>query len=248
MINFFRKTRKKLADNNQFFKYSRYALGEIVLVVIGILIALSINNWNQNRLKKIDEIKTLKSLLDEFNENLVKFDLNYKDQLNRNEIVKRLLDPNINQESFETLDSLIYYLGWNFKFNPSTGIYNSVINSGKIEIVSNDSLKNAISNFNNYLVDFEEEEIGANYYGTNFLTPYMRSKLYYRYPFKNRTNKQYQYDNNNYREIIKSDRTRNELLFYWSYILITLQEGKELRKEFNSIIEMIEDELQSRGH
>ena len=38
MINFFRKTRKKLADDNRFFKYWRYAIGEIVLVVIGILI------------------------------------------------------------------------------------------------------------------------------------------------------------------------------------------------------------------
>jgi len=38
MINFFRKTRKKLADDNKFWKYSRYAIGEIVLVVIGILL------------------------------------------------------------------------------------------------------------------------------------------------------------------------------------------------------------------
>lgn len=53
MITFFRKIRKKLADDNQFFKYSRYALGEILLVVIGILIALQINNWNER--KKEDE-------------------------------------------------------------------------------------------------------------------------------------------------------------------------------------------------
>ncbi len=51
MINFFRKIRHKLADNNQFFKYSKYAIGEIVLVVIGILIALSINNWNEQKKK-----------------------------------------------------------------------------------------------------------------------------------------------------------------------------------------------------
>ncbi|MEZ2414417.1 DUF6090 family protein [Muriicola sp. E247] len=49
MINFFRKIRKQLADDNQFFKYSRYAIGEILLVVIGILIALQINNWNERR-------------------------------------------------------------------------------------------------------------------------------------------------------------------------------------------------------
>ena len=47
MINFFRKIRKQLADDNKPLKYMRYAVGEIVLVVIGILIALSINNWNE---------------------------------------------------------------------------------------------------------------------------------------------------------------------------------------------------------
>lgn len=54
MINFFRKIRKKLADDNQFLKYSRYAVGEIVLVVIGILIALQINNWNVNNARDVE--------------------------------------------------------------------------------------------------------------------------------------------------------------------------------------------------
>ena len=49
MINFFRRIRKQLADDNKPLKYARYAIGEIVLVVIGILIALSINNWNEQR-------------------------------------------------------------------------------------------------------------------------------------------------------------------------------------------------------
>ncbi|MFC2148492.1 hypothetical protein ACFLR9_07990 [Bacteroidota bacterium] len=46
MINFFRKIRKQLSNDNKPLKYMRYAFGEIVLVVIGILIALQINNWN----------------------------------------------------------------------------------------------------------------------------------------------------------------------------------------------------------
>ena len=46
MINFFRKTRKKLADDNKPLKYMRYAFGEIILVVLGILIALQIKNYN----------------------------------------------------------------------------------------------------------------------------------------------------------------------------------------------------------
>ena len=52
MIPFFRKFRKKLADDNKPMKYARYAIGEIALVVIGILIALQINNWNELRKEK----------------------------------------------------------------------------------------------------------------------------------------------------------------------------------------------------
>ena len=51
-----------MADDNRPLKYARYAFGEIVLVVIGILIALQINNWNQNRMKAAEELHMLKAL------------------------------------------------------------------------------------------------------------------------------------------------------------------------------------------
>ena len=68
MIKLFRKIRQKLAYENNKGKYIRYALGEIVLVVIGILIALQINNWNENRLNN-KTIKTyLNSLIQDLND------------------------------------------------------------------------------------------------------------------------------------------------------------------------------------
>ena len=62
MINFFRRIRKKLADENKPLKYMRYAIGEILLVVVGILIALQINNWNEQRKLKAIELKLLEEL------------------------------------------------------------------------------------------------------------------------------------------------------------------------------------------
>ncbi|MEH6779913.1 DUF6090 family protein, partial [Maribacter arcticus] len=59
MINFFRIIRQQLLAENKFSRYLLYAIGEIVLVVIGILIALSINNWNENRKQKLNDIKFL---------------------------------------------------------------------------------------------------------------------------------------------------------------------------------------------
>ncbi len=62
MINLFRNIRRKLADDNKPIKYMRYAIGEIVLVVIGILIALQINNWNKEFQNKSLERTALENL------------------------------------------------------------------------------------------------------------------------------------------------------------------------------------------
>lgn len=57
MPRFFNRIRKQLAKENKFFQYSRYAIGEILLVVIGILIALQVNSWNENQ--KVEIVKQL---------------------------------------------------------------------------------------------------------------------------------------------------------------------------------------------
>ncbi|MBN4070279.1 hypothetical protein JYT76_01225 [Olleya sp. AH-315-F22] len=63
MIKFFRKTRQQMIYENKTGKYLKYAIGEIVLVVIGILIALSINNWNENRKEEIILKSNLSTIL-----------------------------------------------------------------------------------------------------------------------------------------------------------------------------------------
>jgi len=80
MIKFFRQIRKSLLMENKTSKYLKYAIGEIVLVVIGILIALQINNWNEKRKQKQVELELLTSLVTDLDGNiealhrLIKFD------------------------------------------------------------------------------------------------------------------------------------------------------------------------------
>lgn len=62
MIKVFNNIRRKLADENKFWSYSRYAIGEIVLVMIGILLALQVNNWNEKRKATLQEIQILKNI------------------------------------------------------------------------------------------------------------------------------------------------------------------------------------------
>ena len=83
MLNFFRRIRRNLANQNKFVQYSRYAVGEIVLVVIGILIALQINNWNEERKSSKLEIKILKELNNDLKTNLAEVDETFNITNNR---------------------------------------------------------------------------------------------------------------------------------------------------------------------
>ena len=79
MIHFFRRIRKKLADDNKPLKYARYAIGEILLVVVGILIALQINSWNTDRINNQKEREYIIRLTNE-----VKGEINYLKDLRDN--------------------------------------------------------------------------------------------------------------------------------------------------------------------
>jgi len=74
MLKLFRKIRQSLLADGKNAKYIKYAIGEIVLVVIGILIAFNINNWNEGRNQKLQEKQLLLNLQGEFNDNLQDLD------------------------------------------------------------------------------------------------------------------------------------------------------------------------------
>ena len=104
MIKFFRKIRQKLLSDNKFSKYLIYAIGEIVLVVIGILIALSINNWNQSRqqYKILNNIyATIKSDLQEDIKNIDKV-VSASQPLEK--VYLAIVNNTLNKEEFKNCD------------------------------------------------------------------------------------------------------------------------------------------------
>ena len=76
MIKFFRKIRQRLLTDNKFNKYLLYAIGEIFLVVIGIMIALQVNNWNQSRIQLDNEVQMYSKLYDDLNSEYLNIDRN----------------------------------------------------------------------------------------------------------------------------------------------------------------------------
>jgi len=157
MIKFFRKIRQTLLMENKTVKYFKYAIGEIILVVIGILIALQINIWNESRKQRQKEIVNLlelkkgleNDLITEFIPGIQKYTAIEK----ASENLKRYYKTN------ETIsnDSLIKYYRtslqgeWNFIFNIAT--FENLKSTG-IDIISNDSLRSKISSL--YSGDYPE--------------------------------------------------------------------------------------------
>lgn len=85
MIKFFRHFRQQLLSENKFSKYILYAIGEIILVVIGILIALQLNSWNSERVQDIEIRSTFKSMLEEINS--TRLEIKLRDSVIENVII-----------------------------------------------------------------------------------------------------------------------------------------------------------------
>ena len=110
MTSFFRKIRIKLLKTNNLKRYLLYATGEILLVMIGILLALQVNNWNQNRLIKKQE----KVLLEEIQSEFIYNESEFKENLRRYNLVRTSLTYIRNLFPIEVqeleLDSFAFHL------------------------------------------------------------------------------------------------------------------------------------------
>ena len=178
MIKFFRHIRRALLSESKFAKYMLYAIGEIILVVIGILIALQINTWNNN---KIEERKETKILLQ------LKNGLMSDKEVIETELIKL---TNV-QKSIKTLKNLlnndrqVYELSMDTLFGKVYGMRNIRINrafyedlkSAGIQLIKNDGIRTKVvdlyeNNYNQILslinMEYHINEITRPYFLNNF--------------------------------------------------------------------------------
>ena len=178
MIPFFRKIRKKLADDNQLFKYSRYAIGEIVLVVIGILIALQINNWNEERKERKKEKQLLMTLSEDFKSNLTSLE----QSINKIQIIREryslVLEYAGNMNNGLTKEMKDTIIKTEFAFtNLVDGALTSILGSNKLEIIRNDTLKGWLTKYPSYIKALKAIERDLIYYVKDTQRPMVRSYL-----------------------------------------------------------------------
>lgn len=161
MIKFFRNIRKKLASENKFIAYSRYAIGEIILVVFGILIALQVNNWNEQRKQRDKELHYLRNLKTDLNLNIAEIDKYIATRNSQTESAIMILDYFEGRKNLDNLDEFnmhaVNVYTWQ-KFFQIDNTFQELTNSGNLSIISKDSIKNGLLNLETAYKKLKYEE------------------------------------------------------------------------------------------
>ncbi|MGZ0015050.1 DUF6090 family protein [Yeosuana sp. AK3] len=159
MIKFFRKIRRKMLTENKFGKYLTYAIGEIILVVIGIMIALSINNWNEQNKNAHKEQIHLKGILSDLQEQVSNLRISIQGSSTSINVITDLLTEHSENDGFKQSDSLFYKINQLPKTSRATTIktsFTELLQSGEINLIKNDGIRNSMILFYQKLEDFHE--------------------------------------------------------------------------------------------
>jgi len=160
MIKFLRKIRQKLLLEHKLRQYSFYAIGEILLVVIGILIALQINNQNDLRKERIREIHYLRNIQTDLNINLLEMDRYLEVRTESIAAAKRIIgnfegEPITDYSAFNTDGVKIY--NWQ-KFWQNNNTFQELVNSGNLALLSNDAIKKSLFDIESVYKKMKSEE------------------------------------------------------------------------------------------
>ncbi|NNC67400.1 MAG: hypothetical protein HKN83_05140 [Gammaproteobacteria bacterium] len=181
MINFFRKIRQRLLTENKFSKYLVYAIGEIALVMIGILLALQVNNWNENRkleVKSHNYIQRLKVDLDNMSEDADNSVRGSERRLKRALVALKALEAKeLLPEQQENFD---HHLSGYFKFDISIQnitVYNEMISSGDLGLIKNEWLRTAfadLSDRRDFIIELNQANHNAYKNNTEIIEKYVK--------------------------------------------------------------------------
>ncbi len=179
MIKFFRKFRQKLLSENKFSKYLIYAIGEIILVVIGILIALGINNNNQYKKNRKIEFTVLQKMTDD----LKKDSLSFSNLLAREMAFDKDIDSiylwldEQNESNLFKIVPKMESLGSSSIFYPNTGTYDEATSSGLFNNIINDSLRSEIFDYYRSVLN-NKNDIVTNHYQMNQIVPELSNIIF----------------------------------------------------------------------
>ena len=171
MIKFFRKIRQRLLTENKFTKYLLYAIGEIVLVVIGILIALSINNWNQNRMLQLKTHTYLSEIINDLKADTSAFSVgirHYNKKIATNQ--PKLFKTDFSNSSIEELEKLIVLQYYAYRIVDNS--HQKIRSSGFTNLQELDTIFRSINKYYSELQDWHNQLVNYEIQGVNEQSDY----------------------------------------------------------------------------
>lgn len=180
MINYFKKIRYNLIQKEKIVRYFKYAIGEIILVVIGILIALQINNWNQERINKDEEKYIIAKLHKDFIENkkqLEKYIKGLENEMNANLELMNLIGETKNELFKQNLDSLFYYSFGSTELALPDNTLKNIMSSGQLNLIKNEDITLLLYKWNE-LAEIRKKRIDKlEDWANDKFVPYLTSKI-----------------------------------------------------------------------
>jgi len=184
MLPLFRKIRLKLANENKFLKYSRYAIGEIALVMIGILLALQVNNWNESKKEKRIERMYLKNILSDLKDQNTSFDIQIESELSYHDAAIQII-KNYQENNMLVMDSTFFKNATlmtsrkTFVINDPT--YTDLISSGNINMLKNVAYKNKLIKYYQELERIEKviQNNNSLLVDQHYVSVFMKNGYYY---------------------------------------------------------------------
>ena len=252
MIKFFRKIRYNLMSKNKTGKYFKYAIGEIVLVVIGILIALSINNWNESRKAANREIIFLQRIHTDLVADTLYFHKRINDSKqetqNHYNYVHKSYEKPINLEGFKELISIPSFASEHLTIQNST--YLELINAGEIDIIRNNSIKIAIIDLNRKYESIGKHIQEINEFSTTLWSDWNQRvmNIKYREKLSPLFDQDYMFKTEHWNWINNPNseefrKTENTIGFYHAKNLTFIEYFNQLLSEVRPIIEQINNGL-----
>lgn len=161
MLRFLRQIRKRLMQQNNVRTYIFYAIGEILLVVVGILIALQVNNWNEKRIAQEQEKSTLISLNQEAENNITIIDKcinDIKKEILGAEIIRSEISPEFPDISADSLNHLLGITGVTQRCFVSTDIVDELQSSGNLKMIREVAIRRQVGVWLSALDDLQQEQ------------------------------------------------------------------------------------------
>ncbi len=180
MLHFFRQIRQKLIIQENVRKYLLYAVGEILLVVIGILIAVQVNLALENSRNEELRINLVDGLISEFEMNLAQLDtilVFYNDVISSGNDLVEIIEKRHSEIPERKIDSLLVVNSWLWTFDPINGVLKSSVSSGNIHLLKNDTLKVHLFAWNDRVFDAREEQLRALKHYEEWLLPVVEKHI-----------------------------------------------------------------------